>query len=54
MKKFSGIALIVLGAIILLVSYLMQWTENNAIQFTALALMIVGLIVHIVLQKRLN
>ncbi len=52
MSKYLGILLIVLGAIILLASYLMEWVDYNPVQFSALGLMVIGLIVHIFLQKR--
>ncbi len=52
MGKYLGVLLIVLGAIILLTSYFMEWVDYNPVQFSAFGLMVVGLIVHIVLQKR--
>ncbi len=52
MSKYLGILLVVLGAIILLVSYFMEWVDYNPVQFGAFGLMVVGLIAHIFLQKR--
>ena len=51
MTKYLGILLIVIGAIVLLVSYFMEWVDINAVQFTGLGFITVGLIVHILLQK---
>ncbi len=52
MGKYFGVLLIVLGAIILLTSYFMEWVDNNLVQFGAFGLMVVGLIAHIIIQKR--
>lgn len=53
MKKYLGILLIVLGAVLLLLIYLLDWVDNNVALFSSLGLMIVGLIAHILIQKRL-
>ncbi|MCF0198798.1 MAG: hypothetical protein HUK02_05660 [Bacteroidaceae bacterium] len=50
--KYLGILLIVLGAILLTVSYFAQWVDYNCVQFTGLGLMIAGLIAHIVIARR--
>lgn len=52
MTKYIGILLIVLGAILLLVSYLCEWVDNNVVQFSGLGLILLGLIAHIVVTKR--
>ena len=54
MEKYIGILMIIVGAIVLVISYLMQWVDNNIIQFSALALMILGLIAHIVITRRIK
>ena len=54
MKKNIGILMIILGAIVLVISYFMQWVDNNIVQFSALALMILGLIAHIVITRRIK
>ncbi len=54
MIKYLGILFIVVGAIVLLISYLREWVDYNAVQFTGLGLIIVGLVVHILLQKYLK
>ena len=40
--KMLSLALIVIAAIALVLSYFMGWTNNNTVQFSALAVMIVG------------
>lgn len=53
MKKYLGIAAIVLGAILLVISYLTDsLVDYNSFQILALALIIVGIIVHIIITKR--
>ena len=50
--KLLSLALIVIAAIALVLSYFMGWTNNNTVQFSALAVMIVGLIAYIIFSKR--
>lgn len=52
MTKYIGILLIVMGAVLLLVSYLCELVDYNSVQFTGLGLILAGLIAHIVLTKR--
>ncbi|MCD8266482.1 MAG: hypothetical protein LUC33_04935 [Prevotellaceae bacterium] len=51
MLKYLGILLIVIGAVVLLVSYFMEWVDYNPVQFCGLGLIIIGLVGHILLQK---
>ena len=50
--KMLSLAIIVIAAIVLVLSYFMGWTNNNSVQFGSLALMIVGLIAYIIFGKR--
>ena len=52
MKIYLGILLIVIGAILLLVSYLTELVDYNPVQFTGLGLIIAGLIAHIFITKK--
>ena len=52
MKKHLGIGLIVLGALVLLLSYCFELVDYNPVQFLGLGLIIAGLIAHIVITKR--
>ena len=54
MQKYLGIPVIVLGALLLVLSYFLDWTDNNALQFGSLLLIIIDLIVHIVIQKKME
>ena len=51
MTKYLGIALMVLGAIVLVISYFAEFVDYNPVQFTGLGLAIVGLITHIYVTK---
>lgn len=50
--KYLGLLLIIIGAIILILSYTFGWVDNNMLNGGALVLMIIGLIVHIILNKK--
>jgi membrane-bound ClpP family serine protease len=50
--KYLGLLLIILGAIILILSYPFGWVDNNMVNGGALVLMIIGLIAHIILNKK--
>ena len=50
--KKSGIALIILAAIVLVLSHFLKWTNFNAVQFGSLAAMVVGLVVYIIFGKK--
>ena len=52
MKKYLGILLIVLGALLLIVSYFADFVDDNWYNVGALLLIIVGLIVHIQVSKK--
>ncbi len=54
MKKYIGICLIVLGALILLISYFAELVDYNSVQFSGLGLIIAGLIAHIVIMKKVK
>mgnify|MGYP003593383916 CR=1 len=52
--KNLGLILIVLGSIILIVCAFIGDTNNNTILFGSLILILVGLIAHIVLNKKIT
>ncbi|MBO7247343.1 MAG: hypothetical protein J6V02_03245 [Bacteroidaceae bacterium] len=51
-KKYLGAILIIIAAIVLICSYFYGWNNYNWVQFSAMGLMIVGLIVYIIMNKR--
>ncbi|MBQ8051816.1 MAG: hypothetical protein IJ197_09635 [Bacteroidaceae bacterium] len=52
MKKYLGILLIVLGALVLFLSYWLELVDYNPVQFTGLGLILAGLIAHIFITKK--
>ena len=50
--KMLSLALIVIAAIVLVLSYFMGWTNNNSVQFGSLAVMIAGLVAYIIFGKK--
>lgn len=52
MKKYIGIILIVLGALMLILSYFADFVDYNLYNVGVLVLIIAGLITHIVLTKK--
>lgn len=52
MKKYLGILLIVLGALMLIISYFFDLVDYNWYNVGALLLIIIGLIAHIQVTKK--
>ena len=50
--QYAGLALIIIAAIILIISYFAGWNNINAVNVGSFAAMVVGLIVYIVGGKR--
>ena len=47
MKQYIGIALVVAGALLLIVSYIAGWTSSNIVLLTGLIIIILGAALHI-------
>lgn len=52
MKKFSGIIMVVLGALLLVLSYFADFVDYNWYNVGALLIIIIGIIVHITVTKK--
>lgn len=52
--KNLGVILIVIAAIVLICSYYLGWNNNNSVQFGSLGLMVIGLILYIILNKKIQ
>ena len=50
--KMLSLAIIVIAAIVLVLSYFLKWTNYNFVQFGSLFAMVVGLIVYIIFGKK--
>jgi len=51
-KKYLGAILVILGAIVLIISFFKGLNNFNGVQIGAMALMICGLLLHIFLGKK--
>lgn len=51
-KKYLGAILVIIGAIVLILSFFCGWNNFNGVQFGAMGLMIVGLLLHIFIAKK--
>ncbi len=51
LKQYGGVALITIGAILLVISYIVGWTSNNLVLLLGLAIIIIGVVLHIKQQK---
>ena len=47
MKQYIGIALVVAGALLLIVSYIAGWTSSNLVLLTGLILILLGVVWHV-------
>lgn len=52
MKKYLGIILIILGALILGISYFVDLVDYNGVNGGALLLIIIGIVAHIQITKK--
>ena len=52
LKHMMGVALIVVGALLLIVSYIAGWTSSNLVLLAGLLLIVSGVVVHIRHQKK--
>ena len=52
LKQYGGVALITIGAILLAISNIVGWTSNNLVLLLGLAIIIIGVVLHIKQQKK--
>ena len=50
-RPYIGVALVVAGALLLIVSKIVGWTSSNLVLLTGLIIIIIGVVVHIKLTK---
>lgn len=53
-KKYLGAIIVIIAAIILIISHFQGWNNYNGVQIGAMSLMIIGLLVYILMNKRKN
>lgn len=50
--RFSGLAAMYLGVILLIVGYAFSWTDSNAFIISALTMVVFGAVGHVYLLKK--
>ena len=53
-KKELGKLLVIIGAILLILSYFCGWNNSNVILIGSMALIIVGVVVYIIMNKKIT
>ena len=51
MNKYIGVALVLAGALLLIIAYLAGWTASNIVLLLGLIIIIIGLILHVKYAK---
>ena len=51
LKQLTGVALVLAGALFLIVSYLAGWTSSNIVLLCGLLIILIGVIMHVKLAK---
>ena len=49
--QLIGVALVIIGALFLIVAYLAGWTSSNLVLLIGLIIIIIGIIMHVKLAK---
>lgn len=50
--KNLGIILMIIGSIILILSYFLGWNNLNGVQFGSMGLIILGVVLYIIMNKK--
>ncbi len=51
LRQLTGVALVIIGALFLIVAYLVGWTSSNIVLITGLIIILIGIAVHVKLAK---
>ena len=51
LKRTVGMALVLAGALLLMVSYLVGWTSSNIVLACGFLLVFIGVVLHVILTK---
>ena len=52
LKAYLGVALVIIGAILLMVGYIAGWTSSNLVLLTGLIIIVLGAVLHIKQLKK--
>ena len=50
-RQLIGVALVIIGALFLIIAYLAGWTSSNIVLLIGLIIIIIGIITHVKLAK---
>ena len=50
-SRLLGVALVVTGALFLMISYLADWTSSNLVLLSGLIIIILGVVIHVIQVK---
>ena len=50
-RQLTGVALVIIGALFLIIAYLAGWTSSNIVLLIGLIIIIIGIIMHVELAK---
>ena len=50
-RQLTGVALVIIGALFLILAYLAGWTSSNLVLLGGLLIIIIGIILHVKLTK---
>ena len=51
LKQLTGVALVIIGALFLMIAYLVGWTSSNLVLLGSLLIIIIGVILYVKLTK---
>jgi len=51
LKRLAGVALVCIGALLLIIAYLAGWTSSNVVLLCGLLSIIIGVVLHVKLAK---
>ena len=52
LKSYLRVALVIIGALLLMVGYIAGWTSSNLVLLTGLIIIVLGAVLHIKQQKK--
>ena len=52
MKQLIGVALILVGALLLAIAWLVGWTSSNWVLLSGLIIIVLGAMIHVRVQKK--
>ena len=51
LRQLTGVALVIIGALFLIIAYMVGWTASNIVLLIGLIIIIIGILMHVKLVK---